>query len=1213
MRNPLPHPIKIRTACSYGPTVRKKLPLQNTSASHEIHRFTKKMILLAAGALLGVLLSLQGFSQEIASADRTRVSQKTGVSMQEVNEYKPLKEVLTELEARHKVNFGFAGKHLQDKLVNVKQIKGLPAQGLEQTLVSLLDPLALKHEKLESRYYVIYAKGVKRELKGLERRSVLYQKSNPLDYAGLPANLQPAGQKVGLGRGAQQAAEFTVSGSVTDADGQALPGVSVVLKGTAIGVTTDVNGAFSLTIPDGDGTLVFSYIGFTSQEVPISGRSQINVSLVQDAKALEELVVVGYGTQKKGDVTGAVGSVNFDQELSSRPIVEFGQALSGKVAGVQVLSNNGRPGTSSTVQIRGISSISANSTPLIVVDGIPLPSYDLNLINSADIESIEILKDASSAAIYGSRGGNGVILVTTKSGISGKPRMDFSYTTTLQEPIDKIEMMNSREYAQASIDAAQNAWIDKGGDPNAPNTVEARGALKYTWPAAFENPENLIDTDWQDVVFRVAPMHKYDLSVSGGNEKSNYLVSGGYISQKGILINSEYSKYALNIKASSRITDWIEVGGKLSAVYDHTKDPHSRMMEWAVQYPSIYPVYGNNGYLGDANNTEGLQGYDNILFRARNGHPLYVINDIIQSSGFNSLGNIYGQVDFIPGLRFRSALNFFYNRIDNSAYSAIDHNMGPSFYTEGNMSSNQARTINYNLQNILTYDKVLGDHTVSALLGYEYLKNDYYIANQARNGYDNDLIPYLNAGQLIVGANDNAAESTLISAFARANYNFKGKYLASVSFRRDGSSRFGPNNKWGYFPSASIGWIVSDEVFMSGMPQVNNLKLRASYGFTGNDRIGDYRWIGSMVQGRVAFGNTLSASYYPSSITNPDLGWERTKQANFGLDLGLFRNRIFLEGDYYISKSDGLLLNVPIPNVAGFGSVFKNIGELENKGLELALTTQNLTGNLEWSTQFNFSRNRNKILALGPDNAPMNMNPGFGMAIINMVGEPVFNFYGYRYLGVYMNQAEIDADPASYANAKPGDGKYEDVNGDGVLNSDDRTIIGNPAPDFSYGITNNFRFKNFDLSFLFQGVQGNEIFDNNLHRSLFYHEGRNYFKSVTNRWRSEEEPGDGYHHKLSVDLKGMEQTASYWVVDGSYFRLKSVTMGYTFPASILSKIRLRSLRVYMNGINLFTAKSAQVFDPENFSGGADQTSQRGISHSPYPSAKTYSFGINIGL
>ena len=1004
-----------------------------------------------------------------------------------------------------------------------------------------------------------------------------------------------------------------VSGKVTAGENnEPLPGVNVIEKGTSNGTVTNVEGQFTLNVSE-NATLVFSSVGYEPREIPIGNRSVIDIQMNEDVTQLEELVVVGYGSMQKGDVTGSVGSVKMDQEIKSRPIVEFGQALYGKVAGVQVINSNGRPGRSSTIQIRGINSISASSAPLIVVDGVPLPNYDLNMINSTDIESIEILKDASSAAIYGSRGANGVVLVTTKSGKAGEARFTVNYSFGMQKEIRQLEVMNAAEYAQASIDAAQNGWIESGGDPNVPNTIEARGQYKYTWPNELENPQNLYDTDWQDVVFRNAPLHKVDLNVTGGTEKTTYMISGGYVNQEGIVINSDYQKLSLNVKLSSQVKDWVEVGGMLSNVYDHENEPFQRIVEWAVQYPPIFPVYGKNGYLGEPSTTEGFEDYYAILFRAKNGHPLWRINDDIQHRRFNTLGNLFADFSIVPGLNFKTTMSYYVNRYDNTDYMAVDPNLGPTYYNEGRMNVDNRRTMNYNFQNLLTYDKFIGDHSLSGLLGFEYNKNDFYRSENERRKFDNDLIHYLSAGQTIFQARDWATETALISYFGRINYNFKGKYLLSASYRRDGSSRFGPNNKWGSFPSLSIGWVMSDEPWVN-VKQLSNLKLKASYGFTGNDSFADYRWVGSMSQGRIAFGNYLGSSYYPSSITNPNLEWERTQQLNVGLDLGLFNNRVILEGNYYRSKSDGLLLDVPVPDVTGFTSVFRNIGELENKGIELNITTHNLVGPFEWSTQVNYSRNRNKVLALGTDDAPMIYNPGFGMQAINIVGEPIFNFYGYKYMGVYKNQEEVDADPARYASAVPGDGRYADVNGDGELTSDDRTVIGNYAADFIWGMTNNFKFKNFDLSFLLQGVQGNDVFDNNIHRSMQYHEGRNYYKQMVNRWRSEEEPGDGHHYKLTVNLDGYEKTASsYWIVDGSYFRLKSVTLGYTFQNNILNKLSLGDLRVYFNGLNLLTKNDAPVFDPENYNGGETQTWRRGVAHSPYPTAKVFTFGLNVGF
>jgi TonB-linked SusC/RagA family outer membrane protein len=439
--------------------------------------------------------------------------------------------------------------------------------------------------------------------------------------------------------------------------------------------------------------------------------------------------------------------------------------------------------------------------------------------------------------------------------------------------------------------------------------------------------------------------------------------------------------------------------------------------------------------------------------------------------------------------------------------------------------------------------------------------------------------------------------------------------MLSAAFRRDGSSRFAPHTKWGNFPSISGGWIISEEDFMKPADWLSLLKARLSYGLTGNDNFGEYAWIGKLNQAKVAFGTNLGTSYYPSGITNLDLKWERTRQFNAGLDIGFLKGRILLNADYYYSVSDGLLLNVPVPAITGFTSVFRNIGKLENKGIELNLTTYNVTNkDFSWNTNFNISGNRNKIVEMGPDDAPMIFSPVNygGMQKINIVGKSVFNFYGYTYGGVYKNQAEIDNDPAHYATAKPGDGRYVDVNKDGVLNADDRGAIGDPNPKFIWGMTNNFKYKGLDFSFIFQGARDFDIYDDNAHRSLMYHEGRNFLKRMVNRWRSKDEPGDGMHYRLSVDLAEYDKTpSSLWIMDASYIRLKSITLGYTLPDEWTKKIRLHSARVYFNGLNLFTITDADVWDPESFRGGAADASARGIMSNSYPSAKVFSFGVNV--
>lgn len=857
----------------------------------------------------------------------------------------------------------------------------------------------------------------------------------------------------GAGAGGSGTSAFSdFSGVVVNAKNEPLAGATIIVKSTLRGYVTDNRGKFTINRSDTAGSIEVevSLVGYQTEIITLSANSNAVVTLTEVYAGLADVVVMGYGTQKRTSITGAVGKVKIDNDIRARPSAEFGQALYGKVAGVQVLSANGKPGSSSSIQIRGINSVSAGSTPLIVVDGIPTPNYDLNLINTSDIESIEILKDAASSAIYGSRAANGVVLVTTKKGKAGSPKLEFNYVTGIQQVIDKVNVMNAAEYAQASIDAAQNAWIQKGGDPNAPNTIDARGQYKYTWPTALEHPETLPDTDFQDAIYHSAPVNRVDISLTGGSENSTYLLSGGYINQKGIALNSTYQKYNVSFKNVTRLNTWLEIGGMTSLSFDHETEPYSRMFEWAAQYPSIYPEYSDNGYLGSPNNQPGFENYNAILFRPQNGHPLYRIGDDIQTRRLNTIGNLYAQVKIIPGLSFKTAFNYYLNRTDNNNYQSVDHNLGSAYYTQGIMTVDQTRILNYTFQNLLTYEKSIKYHNINALIGAEYNANDLYYTNQERRGYDDDLLHSLAAGKTVFEATDNVAKSNLISYFARVNYDYQNKYLLSVSIRRDGSSRFAPNNKWGQFPAVSAGWVVSNEDFLENVPVISNLKLRASYGYTGNDRFADYKWIGVISQGRTAFGDNLVTTYYPSSITNPDLKWERTRQLDLGIELALFKNRIVLEADWYRSTSDGLLLDVPVPVVSGFTSVFKNIGELENKGFEITLSTQNLTGDFKWNSQINFSLNRNIVLALGEDNAPMLFTSAVasGMQKINMVGHPIFNFYGYKYDGVYMNQSEVDADPARYATATPGDGRYVDVDNNKILTPDDRTIIGNPAPDF---------------------------------------------------------------------------------------------------------------------------------------------------------------------
>ena len=1155
----------------------------STHSDTPFRKWFRSLMTISLAVLLIVLSGIEtSVSQDTSEMDRdflalmqsnqTTSSEENLVTMQFTN--LTLAEALEKLAKELRVGFSYNPEIMLDKKITL-QFVNMPAH---EVLYTLLEGTGLEPILPPSRDVIVIRE------KEIEEKEELFQE--------------------------------TVRGTVVDArTGETLPGVNILIEGTSSGTTTNVDGEFELSVPSLQETLIFSYIGYQRLVIDIGDRNEIHVEMLPDVQMLDDLVVVGYGSVQRRHLTGSVGNVQMDESLASRPIVNIGDALYGKVAGVQVLSSSGRPGESSRIQIRGVSSLSAGSEPLIVVDGIPLPSFDLNTLNASDIESIDILKDASSAAIYGSRAAGGVILVTTRSGSSDASSISFNYSFTTQDVLSRVDVMNTAEYAQASIDAAQIGWIRSGGDPNAPNTLEARGERKYTWPSILETPELLPNVDYQDAIYRTAPMHQAVLSASGGGENSRYYTSFGIVNQDGIIVNTGYEKYTLNLNVDTKISDFITVGGRVNSSYDIQTGSQAIHIRTANQYPPLYPVYTEEGYLGGPHNTPGFEPWNSILFRAHHGHPLQKIDEIDDREGFNIAGNVFANIDLLSGLAFRSSLNTFYSRNDRVYFEQANTNIGPDVRRQARMRSWMDRSLNYTWENLLFFNNNWEDHQVDIVAGYEYTKRDFYSMYGERRNYDNDLLPYLGAGNTIINATDNANESTLISVISRVNYNYLGRYMASLSFRRDGSSRFGPENKWGNFPAASIGWRVTDESFMQDFDYLNELTFRVSYGFTGNDNFGDYRWIRSLSQANVAFGNNLSTSYYPSNIENSDLRWERTRQLNFGLNLGLLENRIYLETDIYRSESDGLLLDVPVPSITGFSSEFRNIGSLENNGIEISLITRNfISSSSAWSSNFTFGRNRAIITSLGPDDAPL-IQTISQMGIINQVGKAPFSFYGFDYLGAYRNQAEIDEHGVEYPfQVHPGMGKYRDVNGDGLINSDDRTIIGNAQPDFTWAFGNSFSYQNFDFSFLLHGSVGGDIFDSNWHRSMYYHEGRNYLTRANDRWRSEEEPGDGYIHALDVDVATgsfEREASSYWIMDGTYTRLKDVTIGYSLPVEYVTRLGITGARIYLNGTNLLTFQNTTTIDPENMDGSPTNPASVGVQHSQYPSARTFTIGFNL--
>jgi TonB-linked SusC/RagA family outer membrane protein len=999
---------------------------------------------------------------------------------------------------------------------------------------------------------------------------------------------------------------ITVSGKVSDAVGNPIPGANILVKGTTNGTTTDADGRYSLSVTENDAVLVFSFIGYITQEVAVNARSVIDVVLVEDVQSLEEVVVVGYGTQKKTDVTGAIASVSAEQ-IADRPVTSFTEALAGQMAGVQVQQIDGAPGGSGLiVRVRGTGSISAGSSPLYVIDGYPIEG-DISMINPSDIQSIDVLKDASATAIYGSRGGNGVVIVTTKKGVAGKPKIELNIFTARQQVANKVDMMNSEQYTQWFIDGRNNAWVQAGGNADDPNEIRTSSDFKI--PVEYRNPGSLPNTNWQDEIFRTAPMQNYQLSVSGGTDHTRYLISGGYIKQDGIIINTDYERYNVRSDVSSRISDRIEIGLNLEASMansNHVENGKYGPVQLALVVPPTFPVYREDGSYGSPLNGP----YD--FTPVTDPSPVETAMEIDNMQrNLRTLGKAFFDVKILEGLSFRTSLGGLITQNRSSYYrpSYVNRDSNPAPNTV-EASSNTSQETDWLLESLLFYNKAFNDiHSVNAVAGYTRQYNHFESNYVFATNFPNDNIHTLNNGQVTDG-DSRQSEFSLISYLARVNYAFKDKYLFTATIRADGSSRFGANNKWGTFPSLSLGWRMSEEEFMQAFRFISDMKIRTSYGFTGNNAISNYGAIGLLGTTRYVIGDNLVNGVYPSTISNPNLGWEMTRQFDLGLEMGILRNRILFEIDYYYRSTKDLLLSVPVPRITGYGTQLQNIGKVRNLGLEFFTTSRNLVGAFKWNTSFNISFNRNKVLALGSDDNPIYASaPNVSNGFITKVGHPIANFFGYINDGVYLSEEQIAAS-AHHPTTVPGDPIIRDTNGDGVINAADRTIIGNNQPDFFYGINNDFSYKNFDLGIQLVGSQGGEVFSMSSRFTKFFHGARNARADAANRWRSPEEPGDGHYFRANRNFSGLQKEPSnYWVQDASFLRVRNATFGYKLPQKMLDNARMQSFRVYFSIQNLYTFTDYFGFDPEVSTSGSGLT--RGGDYTGYPTARTFTLGVNV--
>jgi TonB-dependent starch-binding outer membrane protein SusC len=1004
-----------------------------------------------------------------------------------------------------------------------------------------------------------------------------------------------------------------INGTVTSGeDGLPLPGATIFVKETTVGTTSGADGEYKLTIPEGKNTLVFSFIGLVTQEIEIGNKTIINCTLQTDNTQIEEVVAIGYGAAKKGSITGAIAKID-DKRLNSRPVARVEQALSGQMAGVRVRATTGDLGAPLQISVRGKSSVSASNEPLYVVDG--FPSTDIGDLVTSDIASINVLKDASTAAIYGSRGANGVVIITTKSGKKGKAKFSFNAYYGLQTVEKKMDLLNSEEWIDASEEMIDKRWVnlgnERGLDYQASDSNEFReselGSFNKTYmhdPLWQYGADSLAFIDWQDELFRTAPVQEYQLSASGGTESIIYHISGTYMNQKGIIKYTDFTR--LNFRSNLKINFNDKLSLDLNISPSNTINNGGRatgkdaMVHYAIQ---MAPVADK-----DVGLETGVYPNPTYAYAGSPASPVAYMREIhYRQEDLRIRTNIALNYKFTKSLTAR-----FTGAMDNRSlklhrYIPTNVQRKNTNEEEGYLSSGILRTNRdnkYLLEATLNYNQTFGKHTIGALGGYSVENRSRDNAFQKNTLFNNDkLITFNEATSSPQNSFYEMFEDRMISYFSRLQYNYSDRYLLSASIRRDGSSRFGKNNLWGTFPSFSAGWRVSNEQFMNNVDFISSLKLRYSIGETGNNTIPYYRAYAEMASSNYSFGNQIAYGLATSTLENQDLGWEKTVSSNYGLDMGLLKNRIFISADYYHKNTSDMLYYVPVAAVTGFSNGWQNIGEMKNQGFELELTTRNLVNDFKWETFLNFSRNTNEVVALGPDNTPI--LAGFqGRTQVLKVGEPMFSYFMYDAIGVYKDQTDVDNSP-SMKNSIPGDVKYRDVNNDEVIDELDKTIVGNPEPDYFWGITNVFNYKNFDLSVLLQGQVGGDIYGI-IGRAFDSPSGgttHNRPKHWNQRWRSEEDPGNGSVPRLDGTTSGFYD--SRWLYDASYWKVKNVTLTYHLPKNIING--LTDAQIYFSGDNLFMKDKYVIgFSPE-------AENNEGGDYGGYPLARVLTLGVRISF
>lgn len=1014
-----------------------------------------------------------------------------------------------------------------------------------------------------------------------------------------------------------------ITGTVTDEKGEALPGVTIKLKGTNSVTLTNGKGVFEFSIPELKGVLQFFYIGFITKEVPITSSTTYNVKLIPSLSVLDEVVVVGYGTTKKHDLTSSVAQVNV-ADLQKAPVASFEEALAGRVAGVQVSASDGQPGSNLQIVIRGNNSVTQSNSPLYVIDGFPIEDPENNIINPAEIESIDILKDASATAIYGARGANGVIIITTKKGKTGAPKITYENYSGLQNNIRQQEMMSAYDFVKYQIEFNPAVYT--------PMYLKDGRDLEY-----YKGVEGI---NWQDKIFQTGTIQNHFLSVSGGTDKSKYAISGSILNQEGVIINSGFKRYQGRINLDQTITAKFKIGINTSYSATKTYGTVSAEQNASPTASLMYSVWGYRPLTGDPLKDEQLieEPFDPDV----NPAAEYRINPVLSTrneynpSFVNALlVNAYTEYKFLNNFTFkmtggitkRTTRKEIFNNSNTRAGNPLSNSNGI------NGSIYNYDVTNLLNENTLTFKKRLnGVHNIEALGGFTLQDNTFMSSGFGATQLPNESLgisgleegtPY----RLLSGS----SRSTLMSFLSRVNYSYKSKYLFTASLRADGSSKFAVGNKWAYFPSTSFAWKLGEEGFMEKASYISNAKIRASYGLTGNNRVNDFAYLSSLQinsNSGYNFNNAALNGMIPNLLGNKDLKWETTAQTDIGLDVGFLENRISLIADYYYKETFDLLLNASLAPSQGFLNGVRNVGKVSNRGFEFTINTVNIKSkDFSWNTSFNISFNKNKVLELTEQDPAIlsritwgNFNNAY--PYIAIPGHPVAQFYGYVWDGVYQysdfNQLSngsyvlkdnIPNNGQSRATVQPGFIKYKDINGDGQVDGLDQTIIGDPNPVHTGGFSNNFTYNGFDLNVFFQWSYGNDLLNAN---RIEFEGGENrpalnMFATYANRWTPENQTNDMY----KVYGQGPLVYSSRTIEDGSYLRLKTVALGYTLNSSFLKKNKINSFRVYISAQNLFVWTKYSGLDPEVSTRPSALTP--GFDWSAYPKARTITFGLNLTL